>query len=322
MSPTSHIKTLIVEDHEVMLHGLTTYLKEFIPLVEVVATTASASEALQLVTTHALDLIIMDIHLGPHQNGFTLIKDLSRQFPNLAILIYSADTNIELVRRAQQAGSRGYINKGAGKEIFKQAIDVLSKGMTYFPKLTQEVEELTHSEQKVMKLLAQDKKDADVATDLEIKPATVRTHCCNIMSKLDLSYTHKSPSLEEALRLLVERCSHETVRVNLIASGETKGISSAAEETLLFISREVLANAIDHSSATVITVELKGRAHDVVLQVHDDGRDFNVDAIESDLSHGLRLHNLKEQIETQGGTWCLTSSPTGTTITVTIPKSS
>ncbi len=186
MPPTSHIKTLIVEDHEMMLHGLTTYLTEFIPLVEVVATATSADEALQVVTTHSLDLIIMDIYLKSKPNGLDLTEELNKQFPEIAILIHSTDTNIELVRRAQQAGARGYINKGAGKEIFKKAIDVVTKGGTYLPKLDQEVEELTKSEKKVMKLLAQDKKDADVATELAIKPATVRTHCCNIMSKLDL----------------------------------------------------------------------------------------------------------------------------------------
>ncbi|MFO0698481.1 MAG: response regulator transcription factor [Nitrospira sp.] len=186
MSPTSRIKTLIVEDHEMMLHGLTTYLTEFIPLVEVVATATSANNALQVVTAHSLDLIIMDIHLKSKPNGLDLTEELNKQFPEIAILFHSADTNIELVRRAQRAGARGYINKGAGKEIFKQAIDVLIKGMTYFPKLTQEVEELTDSEQKVTELLAQDKRDADIAKKLRIKPTTVRTHCCNIMSKLDI----------------------------------------------------------------------------------------------------------------------------------------
>ncbi|MBK9946457.1 MAG: response regulator transcription factor [Nitrospira sp.] len=168
MPPTSHIKTLIVEDHEMMLHGLTTYLTEFIPLVEVVATATSADEALQVVTTHSLDLIIMDIYLKSKPNGLDLTEELNKQFPEIAILIHSTDTNIELVRRAQQAGARGYINKGAGKEIFKKAIDVVTKGGTYLPKLDQEVEELTKSEKKVMKLLAQDKKDADVATELAI----------------------------------------------------------------------------------------------------------------------------------------------------------
>ncbi len=186
MSPANRIKTLIVEDHEMMLHGLTTYLTEFIPLMEVVATATSAKEALQVVTTHSLDLIIMDIYLKSKPNGLDLTEELNKQFPEIAILFHSADTNIELVRRAQQAGARGYINKGAGKKIFKNAIDVVINNGTYFQKLDREVEKVTRSEKKVLELLAQDKKDADIATELAIKPATVRTHCCNIMSKLDL----------------------------------------------------------------------------------------------------------------------------------------
>jgi DNA-binding NarL/FixJ family response regulator len=187
MPPTSRIRALIVEDHEMMLHGLTTYLTEFIPLVDVVATATSANEALQLVTTHALDLIIMDIHLKSKPNGLDLTEELNKQFPEIAILIHSADDNVEHVRRAQQAGARGYINKGVGKDVFKQAIDVVINEATYFPKLPQEMEALTESEKAVMKLLARDKKDTDIAKELNnIRPATVRTHCCNIMSKLDL----------------------------------------------------------------------------------------------------------------------------------------
>lgn len=184
--PKHRIKTLLVEDHEMMLHGLTSYLREFIPHVEVVATAENAEAAQRAITTHPLDLIIMDIHLRSKPNGLDLTEELNKQFPEIAILIHSADDNIELVRRALHAGARGYIAKGAGKEIFKQAIDVVTNGMTYFQKLEQEIEELTRSEEKVMNLLAQDKRDMDIAKELTIKPATVRTHCCNIMSKLDL----------------------------------------------------------------------------------------------------------------------------------------
>ncbi|MBK9946456.1 MAG: cache domain-containing protein [Nitrospira sp.] len=127
--------------------------------------------------------------------------------------------------------------------------------------------------------------------------------------------------LEEALRLQAESVLHKTLRVKFAASGETKGISSAAAEALFFVARQALANAIDHSSATVITLELKGRAHDVVLQIHDDGRGFNVNQTRTCPGRGLGLYNMEDRMKANGGTWRITSSPSGTTITATIPKS-
>lgn len=127
--------------------------------------------------------------------------------------------------------------------------------------------------------------------------------------------------LEEALRLQAESVLHKTLRVKFAASGETKGISSAAAEALFFVARQALANAIDHSSATVITLELKGRAHDVVLQIHDDGRGFNVNQTRTYPGRGLGLYNMEERMKAHGGTWRITSSHSGTTITATIPKS-
>jgi two-component system, NarL family, sensor kinase len=127
--------------------------------------------------------------------------------------------------------------------------------------------------------------------------------------------------LEGALRLQAESVVHKTLCVEFAANGETKGISSSGEEALFFVAQEALANAIRHSSATIITIELLGHTHDVVIQVRDDGRGFDVNEIRTRPGHGFGLHNMEARIRAQGGTWNIISSPTGTTITATISKS-
>ncbi len=127
--------------------------------------------------------------------------------------------------------------------------------------------------------------------------------------------------LEEALRLQAESVVHNTLLVEFAASGETKGIPSPDEEALFFVAQEALANAIRHSSATMITIELVGHTHDVVLQIHDDGQGFDVNQIRTHPGRGLGLYNMEERMKAHGGSWSITSSPTGTTITATIPKS-
>ena len=127
--------------------------------------------------------------------------------------------------------------------------------------------------------------------------------------------------LEGALRLQAESIVHKTVRVEFATSGETTGLPSSGEEALFFVAKEALTNAVNHSAATVITVELAGHMHDVALQIRDDGRGFDVNQIRTYPGRGFGLYNMEERMKTHGGTWCVTSSPTGTTITATIPKS-
>lgn len=134
-------------------------------------------------------------------------------------------------------------------------------------------------------------------------------------------YSLEILGLEKALRLRAQHAAHKTLQVEFTARGETKGVSSSREEALFFVAQEAIANATNHSSATVITVELVGHAHDVVFQVRDNGRGFDVNQIRTHPGRGNGLYNMEERMQAQGGTWCVTSSPTGTTITATIPKS-
>lgn len=134
-------------------------------------------------------------------------------------------------------------------------------------------------------------------------------------------YSLELLGLEGALRLRTQSAVHKNLRLEFTTSGKTREISSSGEEALFFVAQEAIANATNHSSATVITVELKGLTHDVILQVHDNGHGFNVDQIRTYPGRGIGLYNMEERMKAQGGTLRVTSSPNGTTITATIPNS-
>ncbi|MDE2389273.1 MAG: response regulator transcription factor [Betaproteobacteria bacterium] len=186
---TVRASTMIVEDHDLMAFGICEFL-ETIPIVQVVAKARNADEAQIEARSKKIDLVIMDIRLGAGLNGISLASEFMQEYPDLAILIYSSDSNAELVRRAIDAGVRGYVPKGAGIEKFKKAIEIIMAGGSYIDqslsKPQREIEPLTPREKEVLKLIAEDKDNDEIAQLLEIKPVGVRAHRSNIMEKRNI----------------------------------------------------------------------------------------------------------------------------------------
>lgn len=186
----ARINTLIVEDHFIARRGLLAVLQEIVPSVHVVATATNASEALRAARSDSLDLAIIDVRLGSRPNGLKLTKALAAEFPDLKILMYSADTTPYRLKDAKESGARGYTVKGKDMEEFEKALTAVLAGGEYFPK--QQLPEpdiwpLTETEDKnILPLVAKAMRDVNIAKKLGIQMATVRTHIRNIMSKLSL----------------------------------------------------------------------------------------------------------------------------------------
>jgi DNA-binding NarL/FixJ family response regulator len=159
---------------------------ETIPIVQVVATARNADEARIFREKQQIDLVIMDIRINSDLNGISLTSEFIKESPDLAILIYSMDCNVELVRQAVNAGARGYVPKGAGLENFKKAIEIIVAGGSHLPRLKTNPNPLTLREEEILKLIATRKKDNEICEMLEIVPSTMKSHRSHIMEKLYL----------------------------------------------------------------------------------------------------------------------------------------
>lgn len=194
---------MIVDDHPAIIQALSDFLN-MVPAFEVVAVAKTSKEARLLAQSSAIDLVIMDIRL-PDGNGINLTAEFGACYPDLAILAYSGETNVEIVRQARDAGARGYLLKGAELARIKQAIDIVMAGGIYLdrdlpekPKPSLQGEKLTRSEEAVMRLFAQWMTNKEISQQRGIKLSTVKTHRNNIMWKLGLNNT---PQLyREAIR--------------------------------------------------------------------------------------------------------------------------
>ena len=194
MLNTQLVKIMIVDDHPPIIHSLCDFLQT-VPNFEAVASAKTAEEARVLMKNSDIDLVIMDVRLKSG-NGIDLTIEFNDCYPDLAILIYSGESNVELVRRAKDAGARGYLLKGADLHVIKQAIDIAMSGGFYMdpdlperPKPRLRGETLTPREEEVMRLFGQWMTTEGISEKLKLKLSTVKTHRNNIMWKLGLNNT-------------------------------------------------------------------------------------------------------------------------------------
>ncbi|URQ61907.1 response regulator transcription factor [Pantoea alhagi] len=174
---------LLIDDHPLVQVALEAALASApIPLsLTAVDSEAAAFQALQQRMPH---LVILDISL-PDSNGLEMLKLLKRRFPDLPVLIYSAQTERLYMQMAQAAGAAGYIVKSQSMPQLLSAILAVLGGKTVFAADISAAGALplTGKEQQVLSLLAQGLSNLQIAQQLHISNKTVSTHKKNILEK-------------------------------------------------------------------------------------------------------------------------------------------
>ena len=122
-------KILIVDDHPVVREGLTQIINRESDLV-VCAEAGNAAEALKIVKKQRIDLALVDMLLN-NTTGIQVIKKIKTLCPNLIALVFSVSDKPQYVKRAIEAGARGYITKDEISEDIVNAIRQILKGQIY-----------------------------------------------------------------------------------------------------------------------------------------------------------------------------------------------
>jgi signal transduction histidine kinase len=113
------------------------------------------------------------------------------------------------------------------------------------------------------------------------------------------------------------------IRIEVQTVGEVNALSEIIEENLLRIGQEAVTNAVKHSAARKVKIELQFTPHKIVLQIHDDGKGFNPEACAGPKDGHFGLLGIRERTERLGGQIQITSAPgTGTSVRVEIPAGS
>ncbi|MFK4791171.1 response regulator [Microbacterium sp. ZW T5_56] len=207
------IRVLLVDDHAVMRSGFRMIL-EAGGDVTVVGEAATGVEAVHLATTLQPDVICMDVQM-PDMDGLEATRHIVAD-PAVAsaVLIVTTFDRDDYLFAALEAGASGFLLKNAGADELVSAVRVVAGGDALLaPEVTRRViarfattapapspapvadgatlltaagvpVELTEREQEVLRLLAQARSNAEIATELYIGEATVKTHVSNLLAKL------------------------------------------------------------------------------------------------------------------------------------------
>jgi NarL family two-component system response regulator LiaR len=197
---TEPIKILVVDDQIIVRKGIRALLATESQL-QVIGEAEDGEEAIEKYETMKPDVIVMDLVM-PNIDGIEAIRRITAKNPKARILVLTSFATDEKVFPAIKAGALGYLLKDSSPDELVQAIRQVHRGEsslhpTIARKLLQELsrpsqqpptsEPLTEREVGVLRVIARGLSNQDIAGELIISEATVRTHVSNILSKLHLA---------------------------------------------------------------------------------------------------------------------------------------
>jgi DNA-binding NarL/FixJ family response regulator len=192
---------LIADDHPVFRKGLRAILSTM-PDTELVGEATNGEEATRLSEKLQPDVVLMDLQM-PGGGGLPAIRQIVQTSPHIRVLVVTMFEDDDSVFAAMRSGARGYVLKDMNDEEIKRAIRAVGHGeaifspaiaqrmMSFFaarPPLAADIfPELTESERKVLKLMAQGLSNEAIAQQLSFSVKTVRNYSSNIFSKLQVA---------------------------------------------------------------------------------------------------------------------------------------
>ena len=185
---------ITADDHPLLLKGLNDFLFE--KKYNVIGSGNNGKEAYDLITKVSPEIAILDIQM-PHMSGLEIAKTCKANGISTKIVLITLHKERELFQKAQDLNIFGYILKEFALEEIENCINTVSKGEHYYsPKILELLAEefpnygslsiLTPSEKKILKLIAKDKTNKEIASQLFISYRTVEKHRSNIITKLKL----------------------------------------------------------------------------------------------------------------------------------------
>jgi DNA-binding NarL/FixJ family response regulator len=195
---------LICDDHKILTDALAMLVDRSDGLEMISAPVHTPEKAIEIVSETPPDVVLMDIIFkGDHMNGIDATRRIKEVSPSTRVVVMTAHDDERLLVEAVEAGASGFLGKEeAAGEVLDAAraaaagevlIDptTLTRLLHQVAKEREEqrdaqmlLAELTDREREILALLAQGKRNDDIASELFISPQTVQTHVRNILAKL------------------------------------------------------------------------------------------------------------------------------------------
>lgn len=196
------IKIIIADDHAIVRQGLRATLEreaDFVILEEA----ENGRAALGLIENLQPQIAILDVDM-PEMNGFDVLRAVREKNLPTEIVFLTVHREGDLLDEALKLGARGFVLKDSAITDITASVRAVLKGefftspaMTSYlvnrslrPRSGNNLDKLTLTERRVLKLLAEYKTNKEIASEMFVSPRTVETHRANIALKLDLHGSH------------------------------------------------------------------------------------------------------------------------------------
>jgi len=197
------IRVIVVDDQAVVRAGFQTILAGQ-PDIDVVGEAADGLEALQVVNAERPDVVLMDIRM-PRLDGLEATRRMLGRGDAVRVLIMTTFDLDEYVYEALRAGASGFLLKDVGRDELARAVRTVAAGDALLaPTITRRLidafverppvretpspalESLTAREREVLECIARGMSNSEIAAELFVGEATVKSHVANVLFKLDV----------------------------------------------------------------------------------------------------------------------------------------
>ena len=198
------IRMVMVDDHEMVLHGVKAMLSHFEDDVDVIDTATTLERAMSLVTTERPDVLLCDIRLGK-DSGLDLCRQAKTVSPDTHVVFLTVYEDEQYLYQALRVGASGYILKRVdGAELVTHLHRVMDGDVVIDPALAGRIAMsaarinagefwpgahlgLTQRESEVLALLVSNHSNKGIAAKLVVSEDTVKTHIRGLYRKLGVS---------------------------------------------------------------------------------------------------------------------------------------
>jgi DNA-binding NarL/FixJ family response regulator len=202
--PLEVLRLVMVDDHEMVLHGIRAMLAPHGAAVEIVGTATTLDEALVVARRESPDIVLSDVRLGK-DSGLDLCRRLKQEHPGMHVVFLTVYDDEQYLYQALRAEASGYILKRVdGTELIRHLTQVRDGEVVIDPTLAGRVAlsaarlsagefwpgahlGLTQRESEVLALLVASHSNKAIAAKLVVSEDTVKTHVRGLYRKLAVS---------------------------------------------------------------------------------------------------------------------------------------
>lgn len=191
-------KAIVADDHPLFRSALKHAVLSV--LGDNILESATFDETLELLKDHQnIELIFLDLNM-PGNQGLTGLTILRNNYPDVLVVIVSAEERPEIIKKAIDFGSSGYIPKSTPLPIITQAVGQILEGQIWVPldmlndvkqlnnsqyiTFASRLEKLTPHQLKVLQLMADGLLNKQIAYELQVSESTIKQHVSAVLNKL------------------------------------------------------------------------------------------------------------------------------------------